>query len=221
MTDQASFEDRLRGQIEAYHEAALVYAAVKLGLAGQAGGGRPRRARSLPRRSACRPRTSFVSCAGCALSAFARSCLTVRSRSRREANRCARARPRGLPKKSRSWSGNIGGLGPMSSPISRTASRPSSRLSACASPTGARRTPSKAPCSSPIWRRRRWRKPVPSSRLWIYRARSASPISAAAMAGCSPPCSAPIRGSKRCCSTARTSSRPRGPSSRRLGSLGA
>jgi len=32
MTDQASFEDRLRGQIEAYHEAALVYAAVKLGL---------------------------------------------------------------------------------------------------------------------------------------------------------------------------------------------
>ena len=66
MTDQASFEDRLRGQIEAYHEAALVYAAVKLGLARQAGGGRPRRARNLPRRSACRPRTSFVSCAGCA-----------------------------------------------------------------------------------------------------------------------------------------------------------
>ncbi|MGZ8399824.1 MAG: methyltransferase [Methyloceanibacter sp.] len=32
MTDQASFEDRLRKQIEAYHEAALVYAAVKLGL---------------------------------------------------------------------------------------------------------------------------------------------------------------------------------------------
>jgi hypothetical protein len=32
MTDQASFEDRLRGQIEAYHEAALVYAAVRLGL---------------------------------------------------------------------------------------------------------------------------------------------------------------------------------------------
>jgi hypothetical protein len=32
MTDQASFEDRLRGQIETYHEAALVYAAVKLGL---------------------------------------------------------------------------------------------------------------------------------------------------------------------------------------------
>ena len=32
MTDQASFEDRLRRQIEAYHEAALVYAAVRLGL---------------------------------------------------------------------------------------------------------------------------------------------------------------------------------------------
>ena len=32
MTDQASFEDRLRRQIEAYHEAALVYAAVTLGL---------------------------------------------------------------------------------------------------------------------------------------------------------------------------------------------
>ena len=32
MTDQASFEDRLRKQIEAYHEAALVYASVKLGL---------------------------------------------------------------------------------------------------------------------------------------------------------------------------------------------
>ena len=32
MTDQASFEDRLRKQIEAYHEAALVYAAVRLGL---------------------------------------------------------------------------------------------------------------------------------------------------------------------------------------------
>jgi hypothetical protein len=32
MADQASFEDRLRKQIEAYHEAALVYAAVKLGL---------------------------------------------------------------------------------------------------------------------------------------------------------------------------------------------
>ncbi|MGA7457179.1 MAG: methyltransferase [Methyloceanibacter sp.] len=32
MTDQAAFEDRLRKQIDAYHEAALVYAAVKLGL---------------------------------------------------------------------------------------------------------------------------------------------------------------------------------------------
>jgi O-methyltransferase len=32
MADQASFEDRLRRQIEAYHEAAMVYAAVKLGL---------------------------------------------------------------------------------------------------------------------------------------------------------------------------------------------
>ena len=32
MTDQASFEDRLRKQIEAYHEAALVYAAVRLEL---------------------------------------------------------------------------------------------------------------------------------------------------------------------------------------------
>jgi hypothetical protein len=32
MTDQASFEDRLRKQIDAYHEAALIYAAVKLGL---------------------------------------------------------------------------------------------------------------------------------------------------------------------------------------------
>ena len=32
MADQASFEDRLRRQIEAYHEAALIYAAVKLGL---------------------------------------------------------------------------------------------------------------------------------------------------------------------------------------------
>ena len=44
MTDQASFEDRLRRQIEAYHEAALVYAAVTLGLpdrlaAGSATGG--------------------------------------------------------------------------------------------------------------------------------------------------------------------------------------
>ena len=32
MTDQDAFEDRLRRQIEAYHESALVYAAVKLGL---------------------------------------------------------------------------------------------------------------------------------------------------------------------------------------------
>jgi AraC-like DNA-binding protein len=32
MTDQQAFEDRLRSQIEAYHEAALVYAAVSLGL---------------------------------------------------------------------------------------------------------------------------------------------------------------------------------------------
>jgi O-methyltransferase domain/Dimerisation domain len=32
MTDQAAFEERLRRQIDAYHEAALVYAAVKLGL---------------------------------------------------------------------------------------------------------------------------------------------------------------------------------------------
>jgi hypothetical protein len=32
MADQAAFEDRLRRQIDAYHEAALVYAAVKLGL---------------------------------------------------------------------------------------------------------------------------------------------------------------------------------------------
>jgi hypothetical protein len=32
MTDQDGFEDRLRRQIEAYHESALVYAAVKLGL---------------------------------------------------------------------------------------------------------------------------------------------------------------------------------------------
>jgi hypothetical protein len=32
MTDQAAFEDRLRSQIDAYHEVALVYAAVKLGL---------------------------------------------------------------------------------------------------------------------------------------------------------------------------------------------
>ena len=32
MADQASFEDRLRRQIDAYHEAALVYAAVKLDL---------------------------------------------------------------------------------------------------------------------------------------------------------------------------------------------
>jgi AraC-like DNA-binding protein len=30
--EQGSFEERLRLQIEAYHEAALVYAAVKLGL---------------------------------------------------------------------------------------------------------------------------------------------------------------------------------------------
>jgi hypothetical protein len=32
MTEQESFEDRLRRQIEAYHESALVYSAVKLGL---------------------------------------------------------------------------------------------------------------------------------------------------------------------------------------------
>jgi O-methyltransferase domain len=32
MTNQRAFEDRLREQIEAYHEAALVYAAVRLGL---------------------------------------------------------------------------------------------------------------------------------------------------------------------------------------------
>jgi hypothetical protein len=32
MTDQEAFEDRLRKQIDAYHEAAMVYAAVKLGL---------------------------------------------------------------------------------------------------------------------------------------------------------------------------------------------
>ena len=32
MTDQALFEDRLRRQIEAYHEAALIYAAVTLGI---------------------------------------------------------------------------------------------------------------------------------------------------------------------------------------------
>jgi O-methyltransferase domain len=32
MTDRAAFEDRLRKQIDAYHEAALVYAAVKLAL---------------------------------------------------------------------------------------------------------------------------------------------------------------------------------------------
>ena len=32
MTEQETFEDRLRLKIEAYHEAALVYAAVKLGL---------------------------------------------------------------------------------------------------------------------------------------------------------------------------------------------
>ena len=36
---------------------------------------------------------------GLCSSASARSCLTVRSRSRREAIRCARARPRGLPRK--------------------------------------------------------------------------------------------------------------------------
>ena len=39
MTDQASFEDRLRRQIEAYHEAALVYAAVTLGLPDRLAGG--------------------------------------------------------------------------------------------------------------------------------------------------------------------------------------
>jgi hypothetical protein len=32
MTNQTAFEDRLRQQIDAYHEAALIYAAVKLGL---------------------------------------------------------------------------------------------------------------------------------------------------------------------------------------------
>ena len=39
MTDQASFAERLRRQIDAYHEAALVYAAVKLGLPDQLAAG--------------------------------------------------------------------------------------------------------------------------------------------------------------------------------------
>ena len=115
---------------------------------------------SLPRRSGCRRRISPASCAGCAASAFARSCRTARSRSRREANRCARARPRGLPRKSRSSSGNIGGPGPMSSASLKTG-KPAfeQMLRHARAPTGARRTPSKALCSTPIWPRRRWRKP--------------------------------------------------------------
>ena len=129
----------------------------------------------------------------------------MRSRWRREATRCARARPRGLPRKSRSWSGNIGGPGPISSASLKTGKPAFEHVFGMSVSDWRARTPSKAPCSTPIWRRRRWRRPGPSSQLWICRARSTSPISAAAMAGCSPPCCMPIRSLKRFCSTARTS----------------
>ena len=129
MTDQASFEDRLRRQIEAYHEAALVYAAAKLGLPDRLAAG-PATSEQLAKslglstphlnrflRGLC----SMGICEELADGAFA---LT------QAANRCDRTRPPGLLRKSRSWSDNIGGRGRMSSRASRRASPPSSMSSA-------------------------------------------------------------------------------------------
>ena len=89
-----------------------------------------------------------------------------------EANRCARARPPGLPRKSRSWSGNIGGLGRMSSSNLKTG-KPGLRADLRHARLRLARasTPSKARCSTPISPRRRWRRPSPSSLCSICRAR--------------------------------------------------
>ncbi len=61
--EQSAFEERMRLQIEAYHEAALVYAAVKLGLPDRMGSA-PGRPSNWPAILARHHRISSASCAG-------------------------------------------------------------------------------------------------------------------------------------------------------------
>ena len=140
-------------------------------------------------------RTSTASCAGCAASAFARSCLTVRSRSTPgrpiSAPGLTLAARRESPDRGRD---NIGGLGRMSSSNLKTGKPAFEQIFGMsvfdwrAQERRARRAVRRlsrqgdAGAAGPI---------VASARL--CRARGPSPILAAAMAGCSLPCSAPIR----------------------------
>ena len=190
MTDQASFEDRLRRQIEAYHEAALVYAAVQARPPRPARGGRSTTSRATCRkRSGCRPPHLTASCAGFAASAFARSCLTARSRSTPAGQSLRSGSPSRLAEKVQivvgqywwPWANVVASL-KTGKPGLRAGLRHERLRLARA------RTPSKARCSTPIWPRRRWRRRGPSSLRSIIGHEEARRYWRRLWRDCSPPC---------------------------------
>ena len=131
---------------------------------------RLRRQPSLPRRSSCHRRTSTASCAGCAASAFARSWLTARSRSRRAGQSLRSGSPSRLAEKVQivvgqywwPWANFV--VEPRDRQARLRADLRHERLRLARASM-----PSKARCSTPISPRRRWRRPSPSSLCSICR----------------------------------------------------
>ena len=99
----------------------------------------------------------------------------------------------GSARRSRSWSSSIGGPGPISSPPSRPAGPPSIRCSACACPTGAASMRSRALFAAYLAEETLAQAAPIVDGVGSSGVEAASPISAAAMAGCSPLCFMPIR----------------------------
>ena len=189
MTDQASFEDRLRKQIEAYHEAALVYAAVRLGLPDRLAVARSTPSEHLPRRSGCRPPhlhrflrglCSIGICEELPDGAFA---LAPGGQSLRSGS------PSRLAEKVQIVVGQY--WWPWANVVVQPQdgqARPSSRSSACASSTGARENAEQGALFDSYLAKETLAQAEPIVAALDLSGTKRSPILAAAMAGCSPPC---------------------------------
>ena len=184
----------------------------RLGLPDRLAAGAVRRASNWPRRLGYRPPHLPASCAGFAASAFARSCLTARSRSRRAGQSLRSGSPSRLAEKVQIVVGQY--WWPWANVVVEPQDR-QARLRADLRHARLRlaraRMRSKALCSTPIWPRRRWRRPSPSSLLSMCRARSDRRYWRRLWRAARRPARRPSADRQRCCSTGRTSSRAAKP----------